>query len=154
MAVPKEITLTLTVSDKKLPALHHKVERGSIDEGYGSSSPNSATSTLPMTVSEVVRSGSPSSGDGTGWKFRLPWGAATSACDDGSEQGRRLENEKEAEEFILSLAGRSLTIQRAMVERILKKEKRRVKFGFSSSKVMDLAIRRYSYKCVPPIVLN
>jgi hypothetical protein len=144
----EEYTLTLTVGDK-VPVPFHKIEARSIDEGYGSSSPNSAASTLPMTVSEdVIRSGSPTSAEG--WRFRLPWGAP-SPVDHGTEQATRLEKEKEAEEFISSLAGRSLSIQRIMIEKILKKEKRRVKFGFSSSKVMDLAIRRYTFKFVPPI---
>lgn len=141
----QEITLTLTVNDKKSPV--HRFETRSIgsDEGYGSSSPNSAIMTLPMTVSDEVRSASPSSGER--FKFRLPWGA--SSTDGVSDKAKRLENEKDAEEFISSLSGRSLTIQRMMVAKILNKEKRRVKFGFSSGKYMDLAIRRYSYKFVP-----
>ena len=144
----QEITLTLTVNEKKSPV--HRFETKSIgsigsDEGYGSSSPNSAVMTLPITVSEHVRSASPSSGER--FKFRLPWGA--SSADDGSDKAKRLENEKDAEEFIASLSGRSLTIQRMMVAKILNKEKRKVKFGLSSSKHMDLAIRRYSYKFVP-----
>ena len=142
----QEITLTLTVNDKKSSPLH-RFETRSVgsDEGYGSSSPNSAITTLPMTVSEDVRSACPSSGER--FKFRLPWGP--SSPDDGSDKMKRLEKERDAEEFISSLAGRSLTIQRTMVAKILNKEKRRVKFGFSSSKSMDLAIRRYSYKFVP-----
>jgi hypothetical protein len=141
----QEITLTLTLNKKRSPI--HRFETRSIgsDEGYGSSSPNSAITALPMTILEDGQSASPSSGER--FKFRLPWG--TKSMDDESDKMKKLENERDAEEFISSLSGRSLSIQRIMVAKILNKEKRRMKFGLSSSKNMDLAIRRYSYKFVP-----
>lgn len=83
-------------------------------------------------------------------RFRLPWGTMASDV----EQIKRLEKEQEAEDLISSFSGRSLTIQRAMIEKIWTKEKRKVKFGLSSGKLMDLAIRRYSYRSVPVQVDN
>ena len=102
--MPQEITLTLTVNEKS------RMETTSIfDEGYRSGSPYSEISALPYTVSKDVVT-SPSWGEG--WKFRFPWGAS---MDNGSDQVTRLEREKEAEEFISSLGGRSLTIQQAIL---------------------------------------
>ena len=125
------VTLTLTV--------HDKFPRIDPDERYGKiPSPPSTVNTLPMTVSEEARER----------KFKLPWGAQSGSPTTGNEQIKRLEKEKEAEDFIASLAGRSLSIQRALVEKVFIKERRKVKFGLSSNKIMDLAIRRYSYKYV------
>jgi hypothetical protein len=133
----REVTLTLTVDEHRLRA-----ESRSSDEGYGSSSPISAVSTpmttLPLTIPEKSPSLSPLEGK----RFRVPWGRSS----NGDEELRRLEKEKEAEDYISSLSGRSLTIQYAALDKVLNKEKRRIKFGLSSKGIMDLAIRRYSYK--------
>ena len=139
----QEITLTLTVNDRETKA-RKKFESRWSDEGYGSD--GNMGSSIPITVSEEVRSESSfgSRRTGEGRRFRLPWGDKEKAS--GDSQQTRLEKEREAEEFILSIAGRSLSIQKLMVEKVLNKEKRKVKFGLSSNKVMDLAIRRYSYK--------
>jgi hypothetical protein len=139
----KEVTLTLTVNE----SFDRAVSRGS-DEGYSSSSPvTDAMSTLPMTVPEETQSVSPVPHEG--WKFRLPW----SGHSHGVEHLKRLEKEKEADNFIYSLRGRSLKIQRTMIEKVLNKEKRRVKFGLASNKSLDLAIRRYSFKYDPPQII-
>jgi hypothetical protein len=143
MSSNQGVTLTLTVNEKL-----HRIDTRHSDEGYGSSSPKSAFSTLPMTVSEDIQSPfrSPSRSGSEGRKFRLPW---TGGGITESEGMKRLDKEKEAEDFISSLSGRSLTIQLGIIEKILNKEKRKVKFGLSSNKIMDLAIRRYSYKYSP-----
>lgn len=145
----QEITLTLTVNDREEKNRRKFIESRWSDEGYASET--GMTSNIPITVSEEIRSdssfGSRGTGRDGGRRFRLPWGEK--GVVDGSEQTRRLEKEREAEEFILSIAGRSLSIQKMMVEKVLTKEKRRVKFGLSSNKVMDLAIRRYSFKFDP-----
>lgn len=136
----KEVTLTLTVNEK----FDRVGSRGS-DEGYGSSSPVSeAMSTLPMTVPEEAQSVSPVINEG--WRFRLPWGGH----GHGAEHLKRVEKEKEAEDFIYSLRGRSLKIQYSVIEKVLNKEKRRAKFGLASKTSLDLAIRRYSFKYDPP----
>ena len=140
----QEITLTLTVNDRERKN-RKKFESRWSDEGYGSE--GGMGSSIPITVSEDIRSESSfgSRGTGEGRQFRLPWGGKQKLTGE-TEQARRLEKEKEAEDFIRSIAGRSLSIQKSMVEKVLNKEKRRVKFGLSSNKVMELAIRRYSYK--------
>ena len=140
----QSVTLTLTVNEK-LP--YQRIETRHSDEGYGSSSPKSALSTLPVSVTdETRRSASPTSGEGRRFRFRL------GGAPDGTEPAKRLEKEKEAEDFIASLSERSLSIQRDILVKILNKEKRRIKFGLSSNKIMELAIRRYSYKFGPLII--
>ena len=144
----QEITLTLTVKDRD-EKNRRKFESRWSDEGYGSES--GMGSSIPITVSEEIRSDSSFGSRGTGERrrFRLPWGREKTVEEKaagGTDQTRRLDQEREAEEFILSISGRSLITQKSMVEKVLKSEKRRVKFGLSSNKVMDLAIRRYSYK--------
>jgi hypothetical protein len=153
-ALDREYTLTLTRNNTKFS--RYAGETTSVeDEGYGSSSPpQSAMSTIPMTIRERPtlrdRPGSPPSptshSEGSK-KFRFPWGHGSKDIPD---QMKRLIKEREAEEYIQSLSGRSLSIQLAMLVRVLTKEKRKVKFGFSSSKVMDVALRRYSYKSHTP----
>jgi hypothetical protein len=138
----KEVTLVFTVGGNVTTP--RKRESLTSDEGYGSSSPTfSAVPTLPMTISESCEESKPVPKGGR--KFRLPWGNGRLT---DSEQVKRREKEKQAEDYILSLAGRSLAIQLENVEKMLNKEKRRVQFGFVSSRIMDLAIRRYSYKYV------
>jgi hypothetical protein len=135
-----EVTLVFTVGGKNSV----KAESLISDEGYGSSSPTSATMpmpSLPMTILEEGKSLAPPTPKETK-RFRLPWG---NGCVD---QAKRREKEMEAEDMISSWSGRSLNIQLENVEKILNKEKRRVQFGLSSSRVMDLAIRRYSYKYI------
>lgn len=131
----KQVTLVFTVDENKAESLVS-------DEGYGSStSPTFATMpTLAMTVPEEVKR--PSSTEG-GRRFRLPWGNGELSAAD---QEKRREKEEQAEALISSWSGRSLAIQLEHVEKILNKEKRRVQFGIASSKIMDLAIRRYSFK--------
>ena len=126
MGTNEGVTLTLTVHDKFLRPT-------SSNENFGGSSPKGIP-TFPMTVSE-----------GETRRFRLPW-SNTNHGNSLENEAKRLEKEREAEKYIESLSGRSLTIQRGMVEKVLNKEKRKVKFGLSSSKIMDLAIRRYTYK--------
>jgi hypothetical protein len=148
MAQREQYTLTLTRNDYKTPIVHlHQTSLE--DEGYGSSSPpNSAMSTIQMTIPERPGSPSPTTHSQGNKKFKFGWG--NNGRGDGiPDQVKRLEKEKEADEFIQSLSGRSLSIQLAMLERVLTKEKRRAKFGLSSSKIMDLALRRYSYKYPP-----
>jgi hypothetical protein len=151
MMPPREqYTLTLTRNDDyKVPIIH--LDQTSLeDEGYGSSSPpNSAMSTIQMTIPERPGSPSPTTNSEGSKKFKFRWGNGRG--DGVPDQVKRLEKEKEADEFIQSLSGRSLSIQLAMLDRVLTKEKRRVKFGLASSKIMDLAIRRYSYKSYPTI---
>ena len=147
----QEITLTLTVNDREEKNRRKLIESRWSDEGYASET--GMTSSIPITVSEEIRSessfGSRGTGAEGGRRFRLPWGEKN-AVTGGTEQTKRLEKEKEAEEFIRGISGRSLSIQKSMVEKVLNKEKRRVKFGLSSSKIMDLAIRRYSFKYAAP----
>ena len=132
-----EVTLVFTVGEKNSV----KTESLISDEGYGSSSPTSAIMpmpSLPMTISEEIAPPTPKETK----RFRLPWG------NGWVDQTKRREKEMEAEDMISSWSGRSLNIQLENVEKILNKEKRRVQFGLSSSRVMDLAIRRYSYKYI------
>jgi hypothetical protein len=147
MSQTEKYTLTLTRNDYKTPIVH--LDQASLeDEGYSSSSPpHSAMSTIQMTIPE--RPGSPSSTTYSQGKKKFKFGWGNRPGDGIPDQVKRLEKEKEADDFIQSLSGRSLSIQLAMLERILTKEKRRVKFGLGSSKIMDLAIRRYSYKYPP-----
>jgi len=134
----KEVTLMLTVDEKSL-AERGRSESATTDEGYASSSPTMGVSSLPLTISD-----SRSPREGGGKKFRFGWGGEVK----GSEQLKRLEKEKEAEKLIASWSGRSLTIQLEQVKKVLNKEKRRIQFGIASNRIMDLALRRYSYKYV------
>jgi len=132
-----EVSLTLTVHEKQM-AMRGIGSRGS-DEGYASCSPVSAKSTMvPMTIPEERRK-SPST-PGEGWLSRLRWGQVD------VEDEKRREKEQQAEKYLTSFSGRSLTIQKEMLQRTLNKEKRRIKFGLVSGKLMELAMRRYSYK--------
>lgn len=152
MRQTEQYTLTLTRRDYKTPIVHVLPDQASLeDEGYGSSSPpNSSMSTMQMTIPERPGSPSPTTYSRGNKKFKFGWGNGRG--DGVPDQVKRLEKEKEADELIQSLSGRSLSIQLTMLERILTKEKRRVKFGLSSSKVMDLGLRRYSYKYPPLFV--
>jgi hypothetical protein len=135
---PQEVTLMLTM-DKTLTCASPNTS----DDEIRSSSSTHRMNTLALTVSESGRE-SPSSTLSGGKRFKLPWPTSTSLSEN--EQFKRMENEKDAEEFISSISGRSLIIQRTMIEKILNKEKRKLKFGLLSNKLMDLAIRRYSFK--------
>ena len=148
----EQYTLMLTRNDYKTPIVH--LDQTSLeDEGYGSSSPpNSAMSTIQMTIPERPGSPSPTTHSQGSKKFKFGWGNGRG--DGMPDEVKRLEKEKEAEEFIQSLSGRSLSIQLALLERVLTKEKRRVKFGLASSKIMDLAVRRYSYKYSPSLFVG
>lgn len=140
---PQEVTLTLTVKEKSpLRRIANRYD----DEESESHSQYAGESTVPMTVFEDVSPSDPKEGKRL---FRVPWGTSAGGSDDDI-QAKRLEREKEAEAYISSLSGRSLTIQKATLDKVLSKEKRKVKFGLSSSKIMDLAIRRYTFKFVPP----
>jgi hypothetical protein len=144
MARGQGVTLTLTVHEDKFlrPVSPSTTVGSSFSEGRRS------PAMLPMTVSD---SSEPK-------RFRMPWrsssygdmrnGGAKSPATPEIES-KRLEKEREAEAYIESQSGRSLSIQRSFVEKALNKERRKVKFGLSSSKIMDLAIRRYAYKYVP-----
>jgi len=145
-----QYTFTLTRNHHKYTG--YTVEETNLDdEGYGSSSPpHSAMSTIPLTIPERPGSPSPTTHSAGSKKFRFPWGHGS--ANNIPDQVKRLEREKEADEFIQSLSGRSLSIQLAMLDRVLTKEKRRVNFGLSSSKIMDLALRRYSYKSPLPSI--
>jgi len=158
----QQVTLTLTMNEKaRRIQRYDPPEPRSKDIYPRNSSPNSGTSTLPLTVSEdggsSFRGMSPSGSElrsTSTSRFRLPWNRDTRGSSisgsDAVDPQRRLEKEKEAEDFLKGISGRSLSIQRMMVEKVLSKEKRKVKFGMSSGKLMDLAIRRYSFKYVPP----
>jgi hypothetical protein len=134
------VTLTLTVHEKGQMSL--RGESRASDEGYASGSPISAKSTvLPMTIPEgrIQRTNSPSA-NGQGWLSRFK------KDSPNVEEDKRREKEQEAEEYIAAFSGRSLTIQREALQKTLNKEKRRIKFGVVSGKLMELAIRRYSFK--------
>src|SRR5271168_4729968 len=158
----QHVTLTLTVNEKARRIRgYDPPESSSKDIFPRNSSPNSGTSTLPLTISEdggsSFRGMSPSGSEARATstsRFRLTWNKdnRSSSISGGSgevDPERRLEKEKEAEDFLKGISGRSLSIQRMMVEKVLSKEKRKVKFGMSSNKLMDLAIRRYSFKYSP-----
>jgi hypothetical protein len=135
----QEVTLTLTVKEKSpLRRIAHQYD----DTESESSSEYAGDSTVPMTVFEDTIPNDSREGRRL---FRVPWGTSAGSNEDDI-QARRLEKEKEAEDHISSLAGRSLSIQKGVLDKVLSKEKRKVKFGLSSGKVMDLAIRRYTFK--------
>lgn len=142
-----EVTLTLTVHEKQdmsMMTTTRGVESRGSDEGYASASPLSAKSTVvPMTIPEkqqqIQRTDSPSSME-AGWLSRFK------RSQTNVEEDRRRGKEQEAEEYIASFSGRSLSIQKELLQKTLNKEKRRIKFGLVSGKLMELAIRRYSYK--------
>ena len=138
----EEITLTLTVHEKGEMYMRGIESRGS-DEGYASASPLSGISTMvPMTIPEE-RITSPT---GERWLSRLRW---KNHSEEGVEEERRREKEREAEKQIATNSQRSLTFQKEVLQKILNKEKRRIKFGLVSGKLMELAIRRYSFKYDP-----
>jgi hypothetical protein len=133
----EEVRLTLTVQDRFEKAAGVQTTFLGDERSVG----RRTVSSLPMTVEEKAQ--------GEGWFARLRNSGERKrpgSTSSEEEEGKRREKEKEAEEFISSLVHRSLTIQYAMLEKTLSKEKRRIKFGLSSAKFMDLAIRRYTYK--------